>query len=78
MKDIKEFAETVREKRKFYYAFNKEEAGNKTLMTQEDLADKSGVCITTIRDLERGKLEGIKLNTMLKLFGALDIKFKIK
>jgi len=78
MKDIKEFAKVVKEKRKFYYAFNKEEARSKTLMTQEDLAEKSGVCIATIRNLERGKLEGIKLNTMLKLFGALDIKFKIK
>jgi len=78
MKDIKDFVEVIKKKRKFYYAFNKEEANGKTLMTQEDLADKSGVCITTIRNLEREKLEGIKLNTILKLFNALDIKFKIK
>jgi len=78
MKDIKEFTKIIKEKRKFYYAFNKEEASGKTLMTQEDLAEKSNVNVATIRNLERDKLDGVKLGTILKLFNALDIKFEIK
>lgn len=66
MKNIKEFAEVVKTRRKEKY------------LTQQQLANESTVGVATIRDLERGQLKDIKLSTIRKLFNTLNIKFKIK
>lgn len=41
-------------------------------MTQEELAEKSGVCRTTISGLENGTLRATSSKTLLKLARALN------
>lgn len=62
MKTIEEIAETIKIKRK------------QSVLTQQELAEKSKVAVSTIRDLERGKLKDIKLSTIEKLYKTLKIK----
>ena len=62
---IKEFAEVVKLNRK------------KQLLTQEGLAEKTELGVSTICNLERGALVDLKLSTMQKIIKSLNIKFKL-
>ena len=62
---IKEFAEVVKLNRR------------KQLLTQEQLAEKASLGVSTIRNLERGALVDLKLSTMQKIIKSLNIKFKL-
>ncbi len=44
-------------------------------LTQKQLADIAGVGKTVIYDIEKGK-ETVRLNTLLKIMSALNIKIK--
>lgn len=48
------------------------EAREEKRMTQEELAEKSGVSRPTIVAIESGKAEDVKISTLLKLAKALD------
>lgn len=50
---------------------------NKSGLTQKELADVAGVGKTVIFDLEHGK-ESVRLNTVLKVLDALNIKIEFK
>ncbi len=41
-------------------------------LTQEKLAEKSGISRVTIANIERGTLTDVKISTMLKLAAALE------
>ena len=41
-------------------------------LTQEELAEKSGISRVTIANIERGAVTNLKINTMLSLANALD------
>ena len=41
-------------------------------LTQEELAEKSGICRVTIANIERGAVTNLKISTMLSLANALD------
>ena len=45
-------------------------------MTQEELASKSGLSVSTISDLENFKKEKIKMKTMIVLADALNVSIK--
>ncbi|MDR3627534.1 MAG: helix-turn-helix transcriptional regulator [Ignavibacteriaceae bacterium] len=47
----------------------------KSGLTQKQLADLAGVGKTVVYDIEKGK-ESIRLNTLVKIFGVLNIKMK--
>ncbi len=49
---------------------------NKSGLTQKQLADIAGVGKTVIFDIEKGK-ESIRINTMMKVLNALNIKIKL-
>lgn len=49
---------------------------NKSGLTQKQLADIAGVGKTVIFDIEKGK-ESIRINTMIKVLNALNIKIKL-
>lgn len=50
---------------------------NRSGLTQKALADIAGVGKTVIFDLEHGK-ESVRLNTVLKVLDALNIKIEFK
>lgn len=50
------------------------EARRREALTQGDLAEKSGVGITTIVRLERGQITEPRVSTLRKLAGALDVE----
>jgi transcriptional regulator with XRE-family HTH domain len=54
-------------------AQNLKDARRRALMNQQDLADASGVGITTIVRLERGQVTEPHVRTLKKLAKALDI-----
>jgi y4mF family transcriptional regulator len=62
--DIKEIAETIRERRRFLK------------ITQEDLADISGVSERTLRDIEKG-LANPELESLMKLCEVLGLELTI-
>ena len=41
-------------------------------MTQEELAEKSGVSLSTIVALEKGTMNDVKMSTLQKLASAMD------
>lgn len=41
-------------------------------LTQEELAEKSGISRVTIANIERGAVTNLKISTMLSLSNALD------
>lgn len=41
-------------------------------LTQEELAEKSGISRVTIANIERGAVTNLKIGTMLSLANALD------
>ena len=41
-------------------------------LTQEELAEKSGISRVTIANIERGAVTNLKISTMLSLANALD------
>ena len=41
-------------------------------LTQEELAEKSGISRVTIANIERGAVTDLKISTMLSLSNALD------
>lgn len=41
-------------------------------LTQEELAEKSGISRVTIANIERGAVTNLKISTMLSLASALD------
>lgn len=41
-------------------------------VTQEELAEKSGISRVTIANIERGAVTNLKISTMLSLANALD------
>lgn len=41
-------------------------------LTQEELAEKSGISRVTIANIERGTVTNLKISTMLSLANALD------
>lgn len=41
-------------------------------LTQEELAEKSGISRVTIANIERGVVTNLKISTMLSLANALD------
>jgi len=45
-------------------------------LTQKQLADLAGVGKTVVFDIEKGK-ETVQLNSLLKIFSALNIKIKL-
>lgn len=45
-------------------------------LTQKQLADLSGVGKTVVFDIEKGK-ETVQLNSLLKVFSALNIEIKL-
>lgn len=49
----------------------------KTGLTQQELAQLAGVGKTVIFDLEHGK-QSIQLDTLLKIFKALNVKLNLK
>ncbi len=48
----------------------------KSGLTQKQLADIAGVGKTAVFDVEKGK-ETVRLNTLLKILSALNIKLKL-
>lgn len=62
--DIKEIGKTVRERRKFLK------------ITQEDLADISGISERTLRDIEKG-LANPELESLMKLCKVLGLVLTI-
>lgn len=62
--DIKEIGNTVRERRKFLK------------ITQEDLADISGISERTLRDIEKG-LANPELESLMKLCEVLGLELAI-
>lgn len=48
------------------------EIRKKKNITQEELAEKSGVSRVTIANIERGALKDVKISTTLKIANALD------
>lgn len=56
---------TLREKLK--------DARRRAVLTQEGLADKSGVGVATIIRIERGQIEEPRVSTLRKLAEALEI-----
>lgn len=55
---------------KIIYAHRK-----KSGLTQKQLADIAGIGKTVVYDIEKGK-ETVRLNTLLKILSALNIKIK--
>lgn len=53
------------------------ELRNKSGLTQQELAKLAGVGKTVIFDLEHGK-QSVQLDTILKIFKALNIKIKLQ
>lgn len=49
------------------------EAREERRLTQEELAEKSGVSRPTIVALENGKAEDVKISTLQKLAAAMDM-----
>ena len=49
------------------------EAREEKRLTQEELAEKSGVSRPTIVALESGKAEDVKISTLQKLAAAMDM-----
>jgi HTH-type transcriptional regulator / antitoxin HipB len=49
----------------------------KTGLTQKQLADIAGVGKTAVFDVEKGK-ETVRLNTLIKILSALNIKLKLQ
>ncbi len=49
------------------------DARRRAVLTQEELAEKSGVGVATIIRLERGQIEEPRVSTLRKLAGALDV-----
>ena len=62
--DIKEIGKTVRERRKFLK------------ITQEDLADISGISERTLRDIEKGSANP-ELESLMKLCKVLGLELTI-
>lgn len=62
--DIKEIGDTVRERRKFLK------------ITQEDLAEISGISERTLRDVEKG-LANPELESLMKLCEVLGLEITI-
>lgn len=48
------------------------EIRKKKNITQEELAEKSGVSRVTIANIERGALKDVKISTTLKIVNALN------
>ena len=48
-------------------------ARRRAMLTQEELAEKSGVGITTINRIEKGRVEDPHFSTLRKLAQALDV-----
>ncbi len=63
--DIKQIGTTLRERRKFLN------------ITQEDLADISGISERTLRDIEKG-LANPELESLMKLCEVLGLKIKVR
>jgi transcriptional regulator with XRE-family HTH domain len=49
------------------------DARRRAVLTQEQLAEKSGVGVATIIRLERGQVEEPRVSTLRKLAGALEV-----
>lgn len=54
-------------------AYQLQELRKLRYLTQEQLAEASGVSIATIKDIERGARLNIKCDTLRKLAAALDV-----
>ncbi len=52
---------------------NLKDARRRALLTQGELAEASGVGITTIVRIERGQIEEPRVSTLRKLADALDV-----
>lgn len=48
----------------------------KQCKTQNDLSKESGVCRTTISQIENGKLDNIQFGTLKKIAAALNSSFE--
>ena len=51
---------------------NRSEVRKDKGLTQEELAEKSGISRVTIANIERGAVTNLKISTMLSLANALD------
>jgi transcriptional regulator with XRE-family HTH domain len=49
------------------------DARRRAVLTQEELAEKSGVGVATIIRLERGQVEEPRVSTLRKLAGPLEV-----
>lgn len=49
------------------------EARRRAVLTQEELAEKSGVGVATIIRIERGQIEEPRVSTLRKLAGPLEL-----
>jgi transcriptional regulator with XRE-family HTH domain len=50
------------------------QARRRAMLTQEELAEKSGVAVTTINRIEKGRVEDPHFSTLRKLARALGVE----